>query len=346
MALHAAQLGAFGIFPQTTAGSEPSGSEYYWFRANAVEVGPQQIMRDLGALVGGSLLGEGQIKTGAFSGGRVVMPPPLEANLGWLFHAFAGGVVSTDMTGYYNHYFPSDTAGDTAAPDKLVCIHKIVDLDTDLGEVLLDQTVARIQLNIAGGEYVSLQADFMGSEPSSTTVTGVGWTPAPETAESVPIACKGSFELPDGTAIDTVQGVTIDMVNVIPGIRDVMRVGNYFPHSFPVLGRVITVTWNHLVEAKTLYESIFYDTGTWTPVVYNTDFAVSVESADDISGQAVPYLLEFMAESVDWTATPIPLAGGDLVRLQVVGSVADAGTAGVDWYLLLQNEETAYTWPT
>jgi hypothetical protein len=346
MSLHAAQLGAFGIYPQTTKGTEPTGSEYYWFRANAVEVGPQQIMRDLGPLVGGSLLGEKQIKTGAFSGGRVVMPPPLIENLGYLLHAFAGAVSTVDNTGYYTHYFPSDTVGDTTAPDKLLAIHKIVDLDADLGEVLLDQTVARLQFNIAGGEYVSFQADFMGGEPSTDAATGVGWTPAPEDGVSIPIACTGTFELPDGTAINTVQGVTIDMVNVTPGIRDVMLVGSYFPHSFPVLGRVINVTWNHLVEADTLYQSIFYSSGSWNPVVYNTDLAITVASADDIPTQAVPYSLEFMAESVDWTATPIPLAGGDLVRLQVTGSIADANTAGVDWYLALTNAQATYTWPT
>lgn len=346
MSLHAAQLGGIGIFPQTAAGTEPTGSEYYWFRANAVDVGPQQIMRDLGALVGGTLLGEGMIKTGAFSGGRIVLPPPLKENLGWLLLAFAGAVVTVDNTGNYTHFFPSNTAGDITAPDKLVCIHKITPANTSIGEVLLDQTVSRIQLNVAGGEYVSMQIDFMGSEPSSDTVSGTGWVPAVETAESVPVACCGSFELPDGSEIGTVQGVTIDLVNVIPGIRDVMIVGDYFPHSFPVLGRVINITWNHLVEADTLYQSIFYDTGAWTPVVYNTDVAVLVESAGDIPTQAVPYSLEFMAESVDWTATPIPLAGGDLVRLQVTGSVADAGTAGVDWYLALTNAVASYTWPS
>ena len=344
MALQSATLGRFWLGAQTAKGSvsTQNSGNLYAFKANLVDVAPAQMVRNVGQLVGGSFLPGGSIKTAAWSGGAMVCPPPLESSIGWLLHAFAGTVSTTDNgDSTYTHAFPS--AADDTAPAKYLTARRQIPAGTTLYEQMLDQVPYRLLFAFAPGEYATMRAEMIGR--TFTSETAPGWTFAnAEDEDSVPIACKGHFELPDATPVTTATGVSLELVNIIPPLQRVLTVGNYYPIDFPVLGRALTVSFSHLWEDKTLYESLYYSTGEWNPVQYSSSFELEVQSPGFITG-ALPYKLNFYGQTVDWSCQPLRLAGGDLVEMQMTGTVVDS-SSGSDWYLALTNGASDYAWPT
>jgi hypothetical protein len=339
MSLQAASLGRFWLGPQSAKGTV--STTFNGFKANLVDVAPQQMVRNIGQLVGSNLLPGGSIKTAAWVSGAVVMPPSLDGQLGWLLHAFAGSVnsaVNADTT--TTHTFPQ--GADDTAPAKYLTARRKVPGSTVLYEEMLDMVVYRLLFGFTPGEYANLRAEFVGREPSNPDGSAWVFTDAKDET-SVPITCKGSFELPTGTPVTTSTGISLDLNNVVPDLRRVLVAGSYYPVDFPVLGRQIVVQFAHLWENADLYKSLFYSAGAWSPVIYNSGFTMTVESpADAVAG--TPFSLTFTAASVDWSCQPVRLAGGDLVEMAMTGTVAASGGAS-DWSLALTNNDANYTWP-
>lgn len=302
--LQPAKLGGFGIYPQVSLGSEPSSVDFYWFKHNMNDVGVQQVVRDLGQLVGASLLPAGQVKAGAFAGGRVTMPPALDDYIGWLFYALAGAQQATpddNGDGTYIHYYPSKAGGDSTTPQLFLNVHKRIPTDGtyDMGENLLDMTTVRCQLAIAGGQFVSTTWEYIGVTPSRVTVTkaspeqgwdtygtGSGGTYAAKGKDSVPIASKGLIELPVASSLEGAQTMTIDIANVVPGYDDVAVIASYYPHSWPVLNRVPVIAYRQLYTSRDLYETIFYaGDGTWNPAIFNSSLLVESQSPEMVKNQ-------------------------------------------------------------
>jgi hypothetical protein len=339
MSLQSGSLGRFWLGAQTAKGS--AASTYYGFKANMVDVSPGQDYRDIGQLVGGSLLPGGSIKTAAWSSGGLVMPPPLDDYIGWLLYAFAGSVSTVDNgDSTYSHYFPS--GADSTAPGKYLTARRSVPGTDTLYEQMEDLVPTRLLWGLTPGEFTTLRADLVGRTPSNPD--GSGWSYSAKDETSVPISCKGAFELPNGTEVETSAAVTMEMVNIVPNLREVLTLGSYYPFDFPVLGRAISVSFSHLWETKDLYVSNYFSAGDWSPTVYSSSLDLYVQSPGNITG-SVPYELRFYAPSVDWRCQPVPLAGGELIRMNMVGTVTDY-SSGYDWWLMIKNGTANYTWPT
>lgn len=340
MSLQAGTLGRLWLGGQSAKGT--AATTYFGFKANLVQLAPVQITRNIGQLVGGSLLPGDSIKAGVMSGGAVVMPPSLESNIGVLLYAFAGSVSSVDNgDGTYTHYFPS--GADSTAPAKYLTARRSVPGTSTLYEQLEDLVVYRLQLGLTPGEFSTLRAEFMGRTPS--TPDGSGWTWTGEGQTSIPIGCKGHFELPDGTAVETSAAVQLELANGIPNPQDVFTLGSYYPFDFPVLSRNLQISFTHLWETKTLYSSLHYSGTDWSSTLYSSSLDVEVQSTGYVTG-SLPYKLQFYAPNVQWELrNPVELRGGDLIRMEMVGTVADYSGAGSDWYLALTNGEASYAWP-
>jgi len=339
MTLQSATLGRFWLGPQIAKGT--AASTLYGWKANMVDVAPNQMTRNIGQLVGGSLLPGGSVKTAAWSAGAMVCPPSLDDYIGWLLYSFAGTVSTVDEGGgIYTHYFPS--GADDTAPAKYLTARRSVPATSTLYEQMEDLVPYRLLFGFTPGEFATMRCEMVGRTPSEPD--GSGWAYSAKNEDSVPIACKGHFELPDDTVLNTISGVTLDMTNVIPPLNQVLTVGNYYPYDFPVLARQITLTFACLWESKTLYESLYYSAGSWSPTQYSSSVDLEVQSTGVITGSD-PYKLKFYGQTVDWTCEPIQLVGGNLVAMAMTGVVTDA-TSGLDWYLALTNGTTSYTWPT
>jgi hypothetical protein len=340
MSLQSGSLGRFWLGPQTAKGT--AATTYYGFKGNMIDLAPQQMTRNIGQLVGGSYLPGGSVKTAAFGGGSIVMPPALDDYIGWLLYAFAGSVTSNDLTDYHEHYFPS--GADDTAPGKYLTGRRSIPGTATEYEQMEDLVPTRITLGLTPGEFATLRMDLLGRTISAPD--GSSWTYAAKNPEdSCPIVCKGGLEMPDGTGLATATGATLDLVNVVPDLRQVLVVGDYYPFDFPVLTRAITLTYTNLYETNDLYANFYWSGTAWTPVVYSTSLDVYVESPDDISGASEPYELKVWASDVDWQCEPLRLAGGELIGMQVVGAVTDAAN-GHDWYFRLRNATSEYDWPS
>jgi len=306
-----------------------------------VDVAPDQMTQNIGQLVGGSLLPGGSVKTAAWSGGALVAPPPLDDYIGWLLYAFAGSVSTVNEgDGSYSHYFPS--GADSEAPAKYLTARRQVPATSTLYEQMEDQVPYRLLFGLTPGQFATMRAEMVGREP--TEPDGSGWSYDAKDESSVPIACKGSFELPQDTQLNTISGVTLDLTNVVPPLQQVLTMGNYYPYDFPVLSRQITLGFAALWESKDLYEQLYYSGGNWSPTVYSSSVEVEIQSTGVITG-ALPYKLVFYGQEVDWECDPIALVGGRLIAMQMRGTVTDAAS-GHDWYLKLVNGTASYTWPT
>ena len=343
MTLQAASLGRVALGPQASKGTAALDASFVPYKANLVGLNASQTLTRIGQLVGGSLVSGGAIKTAAWGGGALVMPPALAGNLGWLLYAFAGSVSSVDNTdGTYSHVFPA--GADTAAVDKYLTSRKKVPGSTALYEQITDLRPFRMLFGVTPGQYANFRAELIGREPSNPD--GAAWDfetglEAPET--STPVSANGTFNLA-GSPINTTNGVQLDMVNAVPGLQRVMVNGSLYPYDFPVLERVVTVSFNFLWENPDLYKQIFYgSTAAIEPLVYSSAYDLTVQSAGMITG-VLPYELKFEAANVDWEASPVDLRGGDLVEMAVSGTLK-AAVSGYDWRLTLTNDVAAYTWP-
>jgi len=138
--------------------------------------------------------------------------------------------------------------------------------------------------------------------------------------------------------------MTIEMVNGAPDMRQVLVLGDYYPYDFPVLGRYVTFRFVHLWRNKTLYDQLYYSGTSWTPIIKSGYMDVRTQSPGNITG-STPYQLKFYAQNCQFTCTPVRLAGGELITMEVIATVAQA-TSGFDWYIALQNGTASYTWPT
>lgn len=348
--MNSGTLGSFGFYPQVSRGTAPSSVEYYWMEGNLVQPAPQQLIRNIGQTVGGSLLPSRSLKTAAWSGGRIVLPPTMIGNLGWLFYGFAGSVDTTDNAdGTYTHQFPNGGL-DNVSPSKYLAFHRITPTDDGtLGEEMLDQVIHTITLGAVPGELSTMQIDSLGrSFSASDDVSGTGWTPSFEDVGCLPMIAKGHFEMPDGTAATNATGITVEMRSIIPDIRRVLVAGAYYPLDFPVTGRALTVSWTALWDNEDLYKACYYNaSGAWEPAVYTTTLDITMESPFDIygTGTDLPLSLKFYGGQVEWEAEPLSLQGGDLIEMRMTGTVTNVAS-GEDWYLELTNEQANYTWPT
>lgn len=340
MSLQPASLGRLWLGPQTALGS--AASTYHAFQANLLGLTPQQMAQALGQMVGGNLVSAGRVKTAAWAGGAVVMPPVLDEYIGWLFYAFAGSVSSVDNgNSTYTHTFPQ--GADSTAVEKYLTGRRSVPGASTLYEQMQDLRVYRLLFGLTAGDFATMRAEFMGRVP--TNPDGSGWTfSAKQPEDSTPITCNGHFEVPDGTAIETATGVSLELINVIPDLRRVLVIGDPYPVDFPTMERVARVRFTFLWENKDLYSELYYDTGAWDTQQYSSSFEVNVQSGGKITG-SLPYQLTFYAQHMDWEAEPLALRGGDLVEMGMTGTLKRA-TSGQDWRLQLTNGTESYAWPS
>ncbi len=338
MQLQSGSLGRFWFGPQASKGS--AATTFYGYRGQLVDLSPQEIIRNIGPVVGGGFLPGRSIKTGAFAAGAAVLPPAVKDKLGWLFYAFAGSVSSVDKTGYYQHNFPA--GADDSAPSKYLTARRKVPGTSALYEQMIDMVPTRILIGAVPGEYTTMRLEAIGC--GFTSPEGSGWGYDADDEASVPVAVKGGVEIPDASTVSGVNSIQLELVNVVPDVRQVMVVGSYFPEDFPVLTRSIRATINMLWEARTFYDNFWYDGEAWQSEIYNTDLDIYIQTPQNIPGQSVPYELRLWAASVDWACMSPRLTPGDLIQFSIVGTLADA-VSGYDWRITLQNDTDAYAWP-
>lgn len=338
--LQPASLGRFWLGPQSAKDSP--ATTYYGFRANLAALAPNQQLATVGPTVGGTLTPPGSVKVSAMGAGEIVMQPALDDYLGWLLYAFAGSVSSVDNGGgIYTHHFPSG-ADDDVVSTYLTARRKIPG-SANLYEQIADVRPYRLLLALQPASFAMLRTECVGR--TITSPDGAAWTYAAKGPEdSCPVSCLGHIELPDGTVLNAVNGVSIDIASAVPRVQDVQVNASLYPYDFPVVQRNIQVAFNLLWENPDLYNSVYYDGTDLALPVHSTSFDVLSQSAGYITG-TTRYELGFWCGEMDWQCQPLRLQGGSLVECQFVGTMHTAAS-GIDWELTLKNGTAGYSWPT
>jgi len=336
---------AIGWHPQVDFDTEFTGNPFYWHKAVSNSFQPIELVQPFPPELGGTLLAGGLYKGGYYAGGDINMVPRLDNNLGWLLWSFAGSASITG-SGPYTHIFPG--MRDKVVPDKWLTFRRIIPEagGTFFGEAYANCRVQDIILTAQPGSILNMRASVLGitSTPTSSAA-GAGWDPDTdggyELYTGAPIACKGHVELPDGEPLSDINSATIRLSNGGPNPQQMMVLGQYTPADIPVLSRTITVELTAFWRNATIWKNIHYGGGsTWTPELYQgySPFDISFETPGNLNGKGYGGSLGFWAaaNAITWQARPIDTRGGDIVVMQLVGTVSDVA-AGEQWKLLLNN---------
>jgi hypothetical protein len=162
------------------------------------------------------------------------------------------------------------------------------------------------------------------------------WSPTFNAFSSIPLTINGKFELPTGTEVDTASRVQITIANNLTDPRSMITLGRVTPVDYARLSRRITISWTHLWEDGDLFRQILggnVNATAFSRSLYTSSFKTWFSSPDS------NYTLGFYAPTVSWQAAPIQLRAGNLIAMEVNGSVLDNGS-GNDWILWMKNTKT------
>lgn len=351
----AASSAVFGFGPQTAKGT--LATTWYRHKATRVNVGSQQVVEQFPAEIGGGFHPTGAYKRMAFGAGQAIVNPRLENVIGWLLYAAAGRVstvANTPETGMHRHIFSPPT---TASGMKWLSVRRYIPgasgASDNLGEVLKDCRCAGFRLACAPGTIATAAFTFVGREPklSETGVDSWTWANDYERYPSVPLAHQGSLSL-DGTE-QPATNVVVDLTNQYTTPQEEMIIGSPYPDDLILRRQTLTVTWTYKWQDPDLYKALLTGTNSessglidWSPTVHTASFELDLYSPGNVSGKSNPYRLRVYATEFTWQAAgPPELIGDGWLSLEFTG-VAQEQTSGNTFEIWLENEVSAYSWPT
>jgi len=355
-----ASLGAIGWALQSAKDTiVTTSADFHWDRPQRVDFAVAQIVENLPDVVGGKLLPPGAFKGGAFSGGSIRTNPALgdvnvagTKGIGAIFKALAGGATYLTGTGvgYQGsgvHAFPG-AADDFNLGKYWLTIRRMVPgTNYNLGEVYGNTLVNSLAIEATPGQPLVMDVAFQGGASQGATENdrigalltmseNPAWTPTYNSFQSIPLTINGSFELPTGTEVDTASRVQITIANNLTDPRSMITLGRMQPVDYARLSRRITISWTHMWEDGDLVRQILggnVDATVFSRSLYTSSFKTWFSSPNS------SFTLGFYAPTVSWQAAPVQLVAGNLVAMEINGSVLDNGS-GNDWMLWMKNAKT------
>ena len=280
------------------------------------------------------------------------------------------GFIYDDAAAAYGHKFSMNQANAQTAPwyqIRVVVPHPT--LGQELGLEMLDNRLSSLRINFPQNGLVTARPDFTGREPRmvdgcylpangywNSSCPGLGWQVA-EDYQSVPVSCvlEGGITIPGGTlfssGLDPVEvsftNFSVTYGNNTTTPQQEMIVGQYFPEDFVMLSRAVTYQGTVKWRDSYLYQKLFKLTvGTgkvWSPVVFTSPLFCKAVSPNNMSATLASQWAYYMyAKRVVWAIDRPPvLAGGEIVTVQVTGTVIDnGGTYG--WGILVNGYAGQY----
>jgi Phage tail tube protein len=322
-------------------------SSYTWQRHRVVEtnIGVNEVTDVLPVQAGSNLFTQGTFKNGAFVGGTTSIIPMLQGAIGHLLFAATGERVVTAATGSQSQItrFQVRTTDDTYLP--LYSFRKYIPGSTGtngLTEYLADCRVANMQVTIPGTGPVGIQFGVLGRRPISVdneSTTGGAF----ETADGLPLACRGAITLPgfsiNGVADGAFAGARISLDNGLSNPQQEMVVGSFHPEDTTPLARTAMIELTYKWRDPVLYKRILSNgsAGAWSPLVQSSDVTIEAASGVNVPTFANPYRLKFWAGEVDWQISNPVLTGGQLLMCQLTGVVKASTTSNPTYYFDLHN---------
>lgn len=241
--------------------------------------------------------------------------------------------------------------------DKWLAFRKVTPGSTNIGETFYNNKISAITLTVGPGAPIRMEVAVMGAAGDHDTYPQValttdcatsdsGWNYATaNNVDTIPLGCKGFLKVGPASSdpLNNANSLSITLGSNFTPPQQMMVIGQYTPYDYAMLSRPIGITYTHLWENADLYRQIYYgaSTGTsWSPQVYTSPIFAHFDSPNGA------YKMGFFAQTVDWMARPVTLAGESVVVMQVDGMVRNS--TGADWGLWLAHSALsgASAWAT
>jgi Phage tail tube protein len=317
-----------------------------------MDLGVDELVDALPQEVGGTLFVASTYKNGAFVSGSANIFARMQGSIGHLLLAAAGAKAATAGTGTAATRTRFYTDPNDESTLRWLAFRKYTPASggTDgITEYLYDAKVNAVTLNIPAVGPTGMAFSFLGRKTLSAdneSATGTTY----EGGEGLGQSCNGTISLPGFTAAigggwsGKFTSAQIVLANNLSQPQQEMIIGAYHPDDFTTLSRAASVQLVYKWEDADLYKEILYGgaAGAWSPVIPTSAVSIKTASSNDITGKTVPYSMEFVASSVDWTISKPTLAGNNLLMVQLTGLVKGTVNSTPTWYIDLVND-TDYT---
>jgi len=341
-----ASTGVLSYGKQSAKGS--TATTWYRHRATDIDFGPVQTMAAIPLEVGGTVVPTGSYKQGAYVAGGATLHPRMEGDFGWIMEGLMGSV-STDggpVGDTYDHTFKFNSANPHDVP--WMSVRKFIPGSDSLGEIGTDCKVASATMTFPQNGIMQARIDWIGRTPSWDDDPSFSYADAFEDYTSIPVTSMtaSSIKLPEFSASELpVTALTVTMTNNLTTPQQEMVIGSQHPDDFTVVSRAATIRATVKWADPDLYQTIYTGTTSgvaWDDACYYSDFEAIVLSPYNITG-STPYRMEIDASNVAWQVDgPVRLAGGDLLMLNLMGTVVEADSGDEYIQFMMRNGQEDY----
>lgn len=331
---------------------------WYRLRAREIDYGEMQMQDIIPLEIGGTMTPTGAYKQGVAVGGVIQTMPRIETSIGVLLTAALGlDTLANPASGVYTHTFTFQS-NEINIP-WIAARRMIPGRDEIFGKGMTgyDNKINSLTTTIAATAPVEMAVSFMGRVPEADNHPEVWSGNSFEDFKSIPLACKGTFRLPTVSGLPTplpVTRVTVDLTNVVTTPREEMIVGDYNPDDVVPRTRAVVFSAIYKWRDASLFDLLFGNVlkaTAWSPTPFESlsegsDYAVDllVESPHLITGTSTPYSLRIVANEVVWSMRPIRMRAGDIILMEVTGTVL-YNSSGYVKYIVTNGQASAYAAP-
>lgn len=331
-----------------------TGGEWAWVPATQVNFQPNQIVQSIPMEVGGDLWARGSYKGGVSGQGQVMFIPRGGLGLAELFYAFTGAVPkSGTSTEYGNKSATKYTASDsityrflpqsgTAA--ELPWYTLIRNVGGKFVEEFGDARLGNFAFDMAASNLLTVDASFVSKNCGTLPVTfgGTGGARVGDQKAGNGIVFQSvDAKVKLDTNVNGVPGPLVENQNLNPTRLNIafanelssneFVVGSYYLQDITNLSRTANVTYSVYLKDPDLYArtysygaDIANAQAAWSPKVWKGGLELTMTGGPIMNGQSSTgkvYSIKVTIPEMDYMATPISLAGNNLVEYQLTTNV-------------------------
>lgn len=358
------QVTGSGTFLGGLDASSFTRSQLTWrkLRAREVSYDANSMADTIPLEVGGAIEPLGAYKSGVAVGGAATLMPRLEGDFGWLLLGLLGKCTTTDNSdGTYTHVFVIDTANETNQPwlavRKMIPGRSAGDFVEANGLTGFDNVIAGMRLTVPQMGPIEAMTQFIGRVPELDNHPEAWSADSYENAETIPISCNGSFQLPTVFSGNLpVTQVLVEFSNGVTGPREEFIIGSYYMDDIITRTRSLSLRFMYKWKSPEFYQRLFGNASratAWSPSPFITEtdgsdyaFNLLLESPTVIGSTAVRHSLRIRSNTCFWQPNgPISLQGGGIVMQEITGTVLTPDS-GAYVEFILTNGQANYTMPT
>lgn len=348
----------------TTAGTtNKTGGRWYWLPATSVNFQPQQIVQSIPMEVGGDLWARGSYKGGVHGEGQVMLVPRGGLGLAELFFAFTGNplvsgtsasdfsagtinkLAGTGSNGVESGNFKYRFTPQSGSQAQLPWYTLIRNVGGKFVEEFGDARLGNFAFDMSSTNILNIDASFI-SRHCGTIALGSGASSvgAQKAGNGIPFQAIDAVVKLDSN-VNGNPGPVVDNADLLPtrlniGFANQLSnnehvVGSYYLQDITNMARTANVTYSVYMKNPDLYARTYaygadivnQDSG-WSPQIWKGKLYTKMLGGS-IGSTSDKFTIEIEIPEMDYMATPISLAGNNLVEYQLTTNVVLSQTAGV-----------------